>query len=133
MTILGELVEQHTTNGSGAHMHDSAWIREQLLPTIARFVESRVKPLRQRIDELEKMQREFCYRGVWAVGSYKRGNFVTHDGSVWHCDADNTDCKPGTDGSMWTLAVKHGKDFTDSPKRLPTNGGPRPQPEQRRA
>jgi hypothetical protein len=89
---------------------DDDWFRKVFLPTIARFVESRVQPLRQRIDELENMQREFCYRGVWAVGSYKRGNFVTHDGSLWHCDADNTDTKPGTDPGAWTLCCKRGKD-----------------------
>jgi hypothetical protein len=86
------------------------WFKKTFLPTMARFIESRVQPLRQRIDELENAQREFCYCGVWATGSYKRGNFVTHDGSLWHCDADNTDTKPGTDASAWTLCVKRGKD-----------------------
>ena len=90
--------------------NEDDWFRKVFLPTMARFIESRVQPLRQRIDELENMQREFCYRGVWAVGSYRRGNFVTFGGSVWHCDADNTDCKPGTDPNVWTLAVKRGKD-----------------------
>ena len=90
--------------------NEDDWFRKVFLPTIARFVESRVHPLRQKIAELEDRQREFCYRGVWAVGSYKAGNFVTHDGSLWHCDADNTNSKPGTDESGWTLCCKRGKD-----------------------
>lgn len=90
---------------------DDDWFKKVFLPTIARFVKSQTEPLRQKINELEERQREFCYRGVWAVGSYKRGNFVTFGGSLWHCDRDNTDTKPGTDASAWTLAVKHGQDL----------------------
>ena len=67
---------------------------------------------------------EFKYCGVWNDGTYMRGNFVTHDGSVWHCNVD-TSTKPGVDPVVWTLAVKHGKDFTDLSRRLPTKGGAR--------
>ena len=102
LQILATMTEQHG---------DETWIKTTLLPTIGRFVKSQVEPLRKRIEELEHMQREFCYRGVWAVGSYRVGNFVTYGGSLWHCDRDNTDTKPGTDASAWTLAVKHGKDL----------------------
>lgn len=90
--------------------HDDDWVKTVMLPTLGRYIENQLKPLRQRIAELEERQREFCYRGVWAVGSYKAGNFVTFGGSMWHCDADNTNTKPGTDASAWTLCVKHGRD-----------------------
>ena len=89
---------------------DQTWLKTVLLPTIGKFVAAQVRPLEKRIAELEERQLEFCYRGVWAVGSYKAGNFVTFGGSMWHCDADNTNTKPGTDASAWTLCVKHGRD-----------------------
>ena len=110
-------------------MHDDDWLRKELLPTIGRYVESQVKPLRKRIEELETRVAEFRYCGVWHDGAYKRGNFVTHDGSVWHCNVD-TCTKPGTDAEAWTLAVKRGKDYAP---RLPTQGGPRSQPVQHRS
>ena len=104
----------------------------KVLPLFGLFVQDRIKKentlLLARIADLETRMSEFQYCGVWHVGAYKRGNFVTHDGSVWHCNVDNCE-KPGTDATAWTLAVKRGKDYTP---RLPTNGGPRPQPVQRR-
>ena len=62
-----------------------------------------------RIADLESRMSEFQYCGVWHDGAYKRGNFVTHDGSVWHCYVDTCE-KSGTDATAWTLAVKHGND-----------------------
>jgi hypothetical protein len=89
-----------------------------LLPAIGKFVESRVQFQRQhivelerRIDEMEHRTEHFRYVGVWESGEqYRLGNFVTHDGSVWHCNAE-TQSKPGTDAAAWTLTVKHGNDF----------------------
>ena len=111
---------------------------QQWLPLVGLFVRDQIEkanaPLRQRIEELENRISQFRYCGVWVDGArYERGNFVTHNGSVWHCDVD-TDAKPGTNNVVWTLAVKHGKDFTDPPhRRLPTRGCARPQTvEQRR-
>ena len=50
------------------------------------------------------------YRGVWqAADEYRRGDMVTHDGSVFHCNAD-TRAKPGNGSTTWSLAVKHGRD-----------------------
>ena len=85
----------------------------KVLPLFGLFVQDRIKKentlLLARIADLETRMSEFQYCGVWHVGAYKRGNFVTHDGSVWHCNVDTCE-KPGTDASAWTLAVKHGKD-----------------------
>jgi hypothetical protein len=130
MSNFAELVEgiQHKINDNGAQTQDDAWFRTVFLPTIGRYVEAQVKPLRKRIEELENIQREFKYCGVWNDGTYRNGNFVTHDGSVWHCNCD-TSVKPGTDSVVWTLAVKRGKDYAP---RLPTKVGPRPQPVERR-
>jgi hypothetical protein len=50
------------------------------------------------------------YRGVYVSGRlYERGDCVTLDGSIFHCDADTT-VPPGTGAKGWTLAVKRGKD-----------------------
>jgi hypothetical protein len=50
------------------------------------------------------------YRGVHVPGRlYERGDCVTHEGSVFHCNADTTS-RPGSGAAAWTLAVKHGKD-----------------------
>ena len=104
----------------------------KVLPLFGLFVQDRIKKenalLLARIADLETRMSEFQYCGVWHDGAYKRGNFVTYDGSVWHCNVD-TCTKPGVDPIVWTLAVKHGKDYTP---RLPTKCGPRPQPEQKR-
>ena len=79
-----------------------------LMPAIGKFVESRMAPLRQRIAELEAKTENFRYVGVYETGNdYHAGNFVTHSGSLWHCQAD-TSSTPGTDAT-WTLCVKRGK------------------------
>ena len=100
------------------------WFKK-LLPLIGwtarELARQEIAPLLRRIDELEAYTKEFTYRGVWHEGTYRRGNFVTHDGSVWHCNAD-TVVKPGTDPVAWTLSVKRG-----DTQRLPTKGGARPQ------
>jgi hypothetical protein len=50
------------------------------------------------------------YKGVYQTAmQYKRGDFVTRDGSMWHCNADGTTETPGS-GNGWQLAVKAGKD-----------------------
>ncbi len=65
--------------------------------------------LRSRIAELES-RPALGYCGVWKAGEkYGRGDFVTADGSLWHCNSDGTKSKPGTD-STWTMAVKRGQD-----------------------
>jgi hypothetical protein len=50
------------------------------------------------------------YRGVYVDGRiYERGDLVTVNGSIYHCDADTT-ARPGDGAKEWTLAVKRGKD-----------------------
>lgn len=58
---------------------------------------------------LAQMEAQFKYLGAWdADRQYEKGNFVTDNGSVWHCNA-RTRARPG-DGADWTLAVKKGMD-----------------------
>lgn len=62
-----------------------------------------------------EQQNELRYCGVWkADESYRKGNFVTHKGGLWHCNiAMVAGQQPGEEGGegphVWTLAVKSGK------------------------
>ena len=79
MTDFGGLVtdiNKGTGNGGTQQTHDDDWFRNTFLPTIGRYVESRVKPLRQRIDELERKTKNWEYRGVFEIRQcLLRGNF----------------------------------------------------------
>lgn len=47
------------------------------------------------------------YCGQYSQGrDYRAGNFVSHAGSVWHCDRDCKDVTPAVDSECWTIAVK---------------------------
>jgi hypothetical protein len=53
----------------------------------------------------------FRYRGVYEDGAdYEPGDFITQDGTMWHCNAATRAKPPGPD---WTLAVKRGRDGRD--------------------
>ena len=76
-----------------------------------------LKFLADRVDELEKRleeQPQVRYMGVHEPGTfYKRGDFVTHSGSLWACTEDGTRARPGTGDFGWVLAVKKGRDARD--------------------
>ena len=57
------------------------------------------------------------YRGGWvADGRSTKGEVVTRDGSMWHCNATApTSARPGDGGPEWTLAVKRGRDGSGRP------------------
>jgi hypothetical protein len=74
----------------------------------ARTTVSELEAMIDRVKSLES-RPAIQYRGVWRDGQeHAPSSFVTHDGSLWHCNA-TTRAKPGT-GADWTLAVKRGKD-----------------------
>jgi hypothetical protein len=76
----------------------------------------KVEKLEARVAALEASGVK--YRGVWqAAEEYRRGDMVTHGGSVFHCNADKR-AKPGNGSTTWSLAVKHGKDA--EPRRVLT-------------
>lgn len=54
------------------------------------------------------------YQQVWVEGkTYAKGDTVTLAGSLWHCNVDGNDKKPGAlgdDKTGWSLAVKRGRD-----------------------
>lgn len=67
----------------------------------------------QRIRDLEEklaglQAPTLRYVGTWKGGTeYRRGNFVTHAGSLWHANTDTSEI-PGKSND-WTLAVKSGR------------------------
>lgn len=65
--------------------------------------------LEARVAALES--RQMKYSGVWTPErGYVAGEFVTDQGSVWHCNAPCVGVRPSADHETWTLAVKKGKD-----------------------
>ena len=64
-----------------------------------------------RVAELSATIEGRRYVGTWSAGrEFVKGNLVTHQGSVWHCNSDTKMCP--TEGHRdWTLAVKHGRDL----------------------
>ncbi len=91
-----------------------------LVARVTMAVAAELDAMQARIDALEGAIKSgrLEYVGVWQEGAeYERGNFCTHSGSVWHCNA-STRAKPG-ESPDWTLAVKRGKTT-----RLPA-GAPR--------
>jgi hypothetical protein len=66
-----------------------------------------------RIDQLQSSDKGLSYAGVWKPGIYGKGQFATHQGSMWHCNR-TTQRKPGDDADDWTLAVKRGRDGKDA-------------------
>jgi hypothetical protein len=84
-----------------------------LCKTIGRFVFDQVTPLRKRIDALEEKLEHFEFCGTWRSGvTFRKSNFVVHDGSLFICKCD-TVMKPGTD-ETWQLVAKRGRDGKDS-------------------
>lgn len=93
-----------------------------LFESSAQGVIGMVKPLRDRADALEKRIAELeaakaksladFYKGPWMLGSYKRGDVVTHGGSLFLALADTVE-KPAFSDS-WKLIVKAGKDGKDA-------------------
>lgn len=77
-------------------------------------LERRAEQADRLVDDLRRSieTAPFRYEGVHRSGqAYKRGAFVTHGGSLWHCDTDTTDRPPG---NGWKLAVPRGRDGKDA-------------------
>jgi hypothetical protein len=66
--------------------------------------------------ELAELRRRptMRYCGVWrAEETYSVGDFVTRQGSLWHCWEHNMGVCPGSGNNAWQLAVQHGRDIRD--------------------
>jgi hypothetical protein len=86
----------------------SGGIADDMVAAVDDLLRRTIKPLVERIAELERAP--FSYEGPHdADKEYKRGQFVSHGGSLWHCESSGVGHKPG-DGPGWRLAVKAGRD-----------------------
>src|SRR5262245_33335989 len=96
--------------------------REALMRALGEVIVEEVKrateSIRQEVSRLslelkqaEIKVREMRYAGVWTDrATYRQGNFVSHAGSMWHCNLDDVATMPGSDPHAWTLCVKRGAD-----------------------
>jgi hypothetical protein len=83
-------------------------LAEDMLSAVDGLLRRTLAPLVKRIEELERAP--FEYLGPHeAEKSYRRGEFVSHAGGMWHCEVTGVSHKPG-DGPGWRLAVKAGRD-----------------------
>lgn len=74
-------------------------------------VQKQTATLQKEIDDLKATLVDFGYRGVWSEGTeYKLGNFVTHNGSLFHCNTAATKNRPERDPVSWSLCCKRGAD-----------------------
>jgi hypothetical protein len=92
---------------------------EQLAAIIASAVDDAMASRDARIAALEALTKDvMSYKRVWENGGvYKKGDAVTHDGSLWCCVADATRVRPGLasiESRAWVLAVKHGRHGRDA-------------------
>lgn len=92
-------------NGNDAQRHNDDWFRKEFLPTIGRYVESQLKPLRQRIAELEASGIK--YVGIYQRASeYRRGDVTTFDGAMWVATCAVPPQEVPGKSVCWQLSVK---------------------------
>lgn len=93
-------------------------IVEAIAEVLPEFVAQELAPLRAELEALraelaEAKASPFEFTGVWIEGkAYRRGQFATKGGSVWHCNQATT-VQPGDGSGAWTLAVQRGRDARD--------------------
>lgn len=64
------------------------------------------------------------YRGVYKPATeYVKGDTVTRDGGLWHCNVEKTTETPGSGSKDWTLAAKRGRDGADGKNGAPGKEG----------
>lgn len=80
-----------------------------IAPVIAKYVEDAVKPLRDRLAEIETKGIEFCGSYQRAL-SYRRGAMVVHDGSLFAAIRDTAPGELPGANAAWQLAAKAGRD-----------------------
>lgn len=81
------------------------------------YIDRELNALEARIKALESVHADggpsLKYLGTWRDGTtYKRGECVTDDGSLWHCNEPTTS-RPKDGSAAWVLCVKRGRDGKD--------------------
>jgi hypothetical protein len=104
-----------------ANIEEAGNFGSNLAKEIKTYTSTRVvKPLEDRIKQLEvkiayleaalDARGGLKYLGIFKEGRiYDEGQFVTFDGSIWHCNA-RTSNPPGNGSASWVLACKRGQD-----------------------
>lgn len=96
LEILAAMTKQKT---------DDDWFRKVFLPTIGRYVEAQVKPLRERIASLEVSGIKFV--GTYQrAATYKRGDVCNFDGGMWVATCDTPPHEAPGKSVCWQLSVK---------------------------
>lgn len=79
---------------------------DALLEGTKALIAKEVEPLKARIAELEA--ERVAFKGVWeASKQLRRGDLITHSGSLWFVTRDTTGEKPG-ESHAFQLALKQG-------------------------
>jgi hypothetical protein len=91
-------------------MSDIDTARKRLGEVLREELARRAAQIEARLAAMEVHVRELKYVGPWTAQqrSFKRGNFASHNGSLWHCEQDGATSRPGSDSS-WRLCVKSGQ------------------------
>lgn len=102
-------------------MLDTKAMAEALLEAVRKWVQPAFEKVGHRLAKAEARiaaleanlaNGPFKFMGPYTEGmDYTKGNFVVHQGSLWHCNHDTRD-RPGS-GYAWTLAAKRGADGKD--------------------
>lgn len=106
-------IESRVGKSSGSF--DGAKFGKEVAEAVRGHVERATAPILARLDEIET--RGFRYRGVHQrAETYKRGDLVTHGGSMWAATRPVDDGAVPGEGSTnpWVLAVKRGTDGKDA-------------------
>ncbi len=102
-------------------MFDGKAFGQEVVSIVRDYVDRKTAPLLEQIEalriqvtELRERRATLAYRGVHVDGEeYQLGDFVTAQGSVWHCNR-TTKTRPEGGSANWTLAVKRGADGKDA-------------------
>jgi hypothetical protein len=87
-----------------------ATVTGAVVAAAVRFLADRIDELEARVNE-QKHAPAPRYMGAFKSEThYRKGDFTTHDGSLWACTEDGTTARPKGGGLGWVLAVKRGRD-----------------------
>lgn len=90
-------------------MDDNDMVADALVSGAKRYIDDRIAELEKRLEA-----KAFRYVGTWEQNRlYSPNEFVTHNGSLWHC-AVATCVRPGDGSQSWKMAVKAGRDAAKS-------------------
>lgn len=100
-----ELVQSMNVMTEPKAQTDETWLRKQLLPTIGKYIEAQLKPLRERIAQLESSGIRYC--GTYQRASeYRRGDVISYDGSMWVATCATPPQEVPSKSICWQLSVK---------------------------